>query len=118
MVLLGQFHAYPGGLEYPLVLLGEGFLDTLAVLEHQWVLLGGENRCSGVSVHPRMLLGGKGGTVALRNLEYRWVLLGRSWLHFPCLAVDGNYGREAVGWQGVVPGCSHSSRCPCVCSRP
>lgn len=29
MVLLGEFHAYPGGLEDPWVLLGEEFLDTL-----------------------------------------------------------------------------------------
>lgn len=70
------------------------------------------------TVHPRMLLWGKGGTAALGQLEYLWVLLGGSWLLFPPSVVKGNEGREAVGWWRVVPGSSHPSRHPCVYSRP
>lgn len=71
-------HTCPGGAEAPMVLLGEfmhtlgdwrahgccwgggAVLDTLGGLEHQWVLLGGGNRCPRGVRTPTGAVGGEG----------------------------------------------------------
>lgn len=66
----------------------------------------------GESVHPRMLLGRQSCSAAAG------IPMGAAGRAMAAFSSSCGGGKLRQGGCGVVPGCSHSSRRPCVCSRP